>query len=357
MTDQSPSIRPLSGPNGVDDGDLQGPITAPGGWSSLLTWRKPKSKAASQTPRLESIMRTPPPVRKSLPRYSPSGDHQRTSSRSRAPIPFDLGPRRTASSSSTISNKSYDNQSSSSSSSIILTDPGMRVEEQEEDEEGEFHTLSPAFATLARVREKDKGGVHATVRSTRIASSSSTRRLSLKLANTPSTPEDLPPGGWLAWGTSRLRSTIPRGVSSALFYSDDSKEPTSDDSSSHNVISSPTTTYSTPSAKASEKWISSEMDNIDRYVDRMVGFAGVDGESRSIVTLTAPNLPPWDQVSHDAILQRILTRTLPLVESPGGYTLILFASGADLIDGSQGSKTVWPGWAWCWKAWRSLGRR
>jgi hypothetical protein len=80
--------------------------------------------------------------------------------------------------------------------------------------------------------------------------------------------------------------------------------------------------------------------------------------SRSIVTLSAPNLPPTDQVSHDAILDRILVRFRPVVESAdSGYTLILFASGADLIDGGQGSKTAWPGWTWCWKAWRSLDRR
>lgn len=76
-----------------------------------------------------------------------------------------------------------------------------------------------------------------------------------------------------------------------------------------------------------------------------------------MVTLTAPALPPSSVTSHDSLLERILSRTLPLVETPGGYTVILFASGSDGIEsGSANARTAWPGWAWCWRAWRGLGR-
>lgn len=86
-------------------------------------------------------------------------------------------------------------------------------------------------------------------------------------------------------------------------------------------------------------------------------LVAVAARERAVVTLTAPALPPSSVTSHDVLLERILSRTLPLVETPGGYTVILFASGSDGIDsGSANAKTAWPGWAWCWRAWRGLGR-
>lgn len=353
MTDQAKARRTTE--SHCDDGDglnIGGPITAPGGWSSLLTWRKPKTMKA-QAPKLDSILRTPPPTRTPLPHeYSPTVEHQRTSSsRSRAPIPFDLGPRRTASSSSTSSNTSLYKRASTSS--LVITD----AREGEDDEEDRVQDLNTAFATLARVKDKNDGA-YATIRSTRITSSSSTRRPSLNMTTPPTSPNPAPPGGWLAWGTSRIRSTLPRGMASALFYPEfDGSEEASKNDVGSVTFSSPVTSSNVPSTISSEKWKPTESDEIDRHVERMVSFAGVDGHSRSIVTLSAPSLPPWEQVSHDIILQRILTKTLPLVENPGGYTLILFASGADQIDGSEGSKTIWPGWTWCWKAWRNLDRR
>ncbi|UZJ56755.1 hypothetical protein CBS101457_006075 [Exobasidium rhododendri] len=294
-------------------------------------------------------MRTPPHTRTSASRYSPKNGDHRTSSRSRAPIPFELGPRRTASSSSSLSSQSH-HKSNSSSSSIIVT---RLVEEGEEDDE--VFSMKSAFDTLAKFKEKSDV-VQDTVRPPRTMSSSSKRRLPEEPLHRLPSSDDLPAVGWLAWGSSRIKSTLPRNMASILFYSEDSKQDSFYDVNGLDILSSPAASPSTSSTKAHERSIHADEDEIQRYADRMVGFAGVDEESRAIVTLSAPDLPPSDQVSHDAILQRILAKLLPVVDSPRGYTLILFASGADLIDSDQDSKTIWPGWAWCWKAWRSLGR-
>jgi hypothetical protein len=356
MPDQI-STRPLRPPR--DDFNDSAP--APGGWTSFLTWRTTQPEPV----RPARQMRTPSPTLTPLPHSSPTATPYRGPTRSRAPIPFDIGPRRTPSSGSisSISRSHQRNKSSSSSSSRLhqrgnssSSSAALSELEDYDDESDQFHAVGSAFANLARVIEKDDGFQN-TVRTTRDASSSTTQRPSRYSAKETLSDESKPTEGWLAWGTSRIRSTLPRNMASALFYAEESSKSFSDEHSSLNDSSSPAKSASTTSSKPHENYGFTDDNVIDRCVDRMVGFAGVDEDSRSIVTLSAPSLPPWDQVSHDAILQRILTKTLPLVENPGGYTLILFASGSDSIDGSHASKTLWPGWTWCWKAWRSLGRR
>ena len=258
MVDQAAPERLFQHGDGEDE-DQRGPLTAPGGWSSLLTWRKPKSKPQQHPPPLPRIPSLSP-TRTPLPSYSPPSAQHRPLNRSRAPIPFDVVPRRTASSSSAASN-------SGASPNVVDDGSGEDV-----------NALSSAFATLARVQEKD-GGTPGTIRSNQGASSPS--RPSTIKANAPSTPPDsLPPGGWLAWGTSRLRYTMPRGMSSALLFSDPAGkggDGVTEYESGNDSLSSPATS-SVPSTLSSEKWRAEKRDDIDRHVDRIVGFAGVDGE-------------------------------------------------------------------------------
>ncbi|KAJ8606847.1 hypothetical protein MRB53_040657 [Persea americana] len=128
-------------------------------------------------------------------------------------------------------------------------------------------------------------------------------------------------GGWLTWGTSTTRSSIFNTSTDDLTSTENPEEDTS--------IYLETETFHSPRASIAtiEKiWRPLPRDEVDQCVDRMLAFAGIDEQ------------------------------TQPIVENEEGYTLILFASSADLIDSRRGVKTVWPGWTWCWKAWRTLGR-
>jgi hypothetical protein len=239
------------------------PAVAPGGWSSFLTWRKPKNTIS-----IASTDASIPKDRAPRHGYSPTSGHVPPPSRSRAPIPFELGPRRVPSSGSTASSSPDLFQEDVGSTSVMEVERGLAA--AYDDEEDEIHALDTAFASLSRVRRKAdvaNGSLHGH------RSPSSPRQPGSMLAPVSSSPEPASNGSWLAWGSSTIRSTLPRGMVSSLFSSDSSNE---DDQ--HNPPSSPITLASTPKVLSSEKWKPSERDEVDRYVDRMIGFAGIDGQ-------------------------------------------------------------------------------
>jgi hypothetical protein len=232
------------------------PTAATGGWSSFLTWRKPKNPALiSNTDTAISKDRAP------RHGYSPTSGKTISSSRNRAPIPFDLGPRRTPSSSSSTSRHYDPFQDEVGSTSVMEVERGLVAAYDEDD--NEIQALDTAFASLSRVRRR--------------ADSVSDSRNPTPPCRSPtsisSTPEPENTKSWLAWGSSTIRSTLPRGMVSSLFSPD---LPTK--AGYPDYPASPSTLTSTSSMLSSEKWKPAERDQVDYFVDRIIGFAGVDGK-------------------------------------------------------------------------------
>lgn len=235
---------------------------ASGGWSSFLTWRKPRNAVS-----IASTNAATPKNRAPRHGYSPTSGQHSSISRPRAPIPFELGPRRTASSSSTASSSHDLFQEDGGSTSVMEVERGLAA--AYDDEEDEIRALDTAFASLSRVRRKAddaQGSLHGN------PSSPHPSRSTLAPVSSFS-PEPASNGSWLAWGSSTIRSTLPRGMVSSLFPSDSSPEV-----AKLGLASSPVNLASTFNILSSEKWKPAERDEVDRYVDRMIGFAGIDGQ-------------------------------------------------------------------------------
>lgn len=350
-----------------EDAATSPPATAPSGWSSMLTWRYP-TFARQQQPQQQPDL-TPPTKEEEAdngshldsaimgePSTSTPHRHERTSStlRARAPIPFDIGPRRELSSSPSRARRL---RSPSEEQKGNATDGPSRAPIDVFDApvglnaaSARSGTNSLAYGTLSRVKAKDRVASSASAQT----HGKSPRNFSAQHEHALYDEEESQvPGGWIAWGTTRLRGTISRGMASTFFANPSPAAlPQSDDYDA----ASPSRMQMSPNVreKAPSSGLSAE--EIDAYVERTVSFAGVDFEDRAVVTLAAPCLPSVDILSLDVLLGRILARTSPLVETPAGYTLVLFASGAKRTIGDPGLRTAWPGWTWCWRAWRSLGR-
>lgn len=247
---------------------------AQSGWSNFLTWRKPK--ASTSTINSDSIKTTPPSQgqTRAAPqsRHSPqSGQQQKVFGRSRAPIPFDLGPRRTPSSTSTNSINDLFTEGEGSTS-VLEVENGLKVAltEEEDAEEEDILALNSAFESLSRVKRK-AGDSQNAFQGTRSPSSSSRQNI-YSIDSSSSTSDTAASGSWLAWGSSTIRSTLPRGVVvPSLFLSNSAKD-------SNNITFSPITSSNTiDDGIPSEKWRPNDADDIGEHVDRMISFAGIDG--------------------------------------------------------------------------------
>ncbi|KAG9295652.1 hypothetical protein G9A89_002970 [Geosiphon pyriformis] len=92
--------------------------------------------------------------------------------------------------------------------------------------------------------------------------------------------------------------------------------------------------------------ISAEDEALADYVDTKIIYqAGVDFESKPMVVISACNFPDPSEVDYNRILSRILRKLDLFVESD--YTVVFFAGGAQHR----------PGWAWIFKAYKSLSRK
>ncbi|KAF0447231.1 Rho GTPase activation protein [Gigaspora margarita] len=90
---------------------------------------------------------------------------------------------------------------------------------------------------------------------------------------------------------------------------------------------------------------SADEEALAEYVySKVIYQAGVDFESKPMVVICACNLPNPADVDYDRILSRILQKLDIFVESD--YTVVLFAGGAKYN----------PGWAWMFRAYKSLSR-
>lgn len=246
------------------------PEIAQSGWINFLTWRKPKASTSV----INSDSNKSPPsqnqTRAARSRYSPQSGHQQISGRSRAAIPFNIGPRRTPSSTSSNSINDIFTEGEGSTS-VLEVENDLGVVFADEDDEDDILPFNSAFQSLSRVRRKAKDDPRSTFQGTRNPSSSS-QQISSSVDPSSSSPDTVTSSSWLAWGSFTIRSTLPRNVVPSLFSNNSTKE-------SNNVFSSPNTfsNTNTVGAISSEKWRPMETDDVDRYVDRMIGFAGIDG--------------------------------------------------------------------------------
>lgn len=210
----------------------------------------------------------------------------RKSSRQRKSIPFERSDGSSASTPTSIPRRLP------SSSSIEIHVEGdddenndfdkVHAPQRSQDEQDEIEVsreMSEAFRTLTRVKAKHSAAAAAAALTSSSSSSSSSAKIldtlsaqdSARLAvgsnfNTSDTVSS--PPGWWEWGTTRLKSTLSRGAASSLFADQNEPQGRRRD-------------YGQSQGRADEAWMEKqrlEVKSIDAYVDRIVGFAGVDDE-------------------------------------------------------------------------------
>lgn len=240
----------------------RGPLTAPGGWGNLLTWRGPRigqrtvgvSGVEGAGLRQESDDGDAKTFRRQQ-LHQPESPQQgfataktrargATTLRPRAPIPSFEPPPPPSSSSSSIA-VSSDVKPKRSSLKVKGMDSAdvsaeLRAETSAADLSMDAGALDSAFETLTRIKAKDVAASYNQTapstsllpplrdqvidwsKHTRLVSASSTEAPSSRKASLAyHTPEESPtqpntPSAWMQWGTSRIRATLPRGIASAL---------------------------------------------------------------------------------------------------------------------------------------------
>lgn len=228
------------------------PVTAPGGWSSLLTWRSPSGPSSRQAQAETQRAFGPAHL---VERDQDDGKHvqsrhTRSSSRSRAPIPFHIAG-------STMQ------EEGSPSSSRHSTDVFGGYSSPDELPK---HRSSSAYGTLSRVKAKDRV-VSASIREPSASSSQVTSQFTQPSLQANSAESN----SWVAWGTTRLRTTVSQGVLSS-FFTNSSVE----DRSQAGPSSPKVTTASRTSEKPNHQ--TGDPHDVDWYVDRIISFAGIDSE-------------------------------------------------------------------------------
>lgn len=262
------------------------------GWPSLLTWRRPRGTDHARKEEQPARKEGGEGVRGARSTEKGEGPLYSPPKRMRAPIPFDVGITRSPAAS--IGSIGADGQhhpppaAAASSSSVTLDE--LHRKTGDEDNQEEEADLSAAFESLARVKDRD-GSMSMRARMVSSPPRGTTFSRHSNNVSSPSHSKSPPPStattpadSWLAWGTSTIRSTLPRGMLNALQITT-----STDDVEDASVYLDPEPFPSPQSPRAvshnekNEKWKSSspldqDQDRIDHCLDRILGFAGVDEE-------------------------------------------------------------------------------
>lgn len=225
----------------------------PAGWSSFLTWRRPTIESKIET----SVNAPMHSSSENANLRSPKSTTFKlvgSPARQRAPIPFQLADSIPFTPRSPRGEKGRSEHASSSSESL----------------DEDLHEVSAAFENLARVKQKDRHYAST------ISKGRTVRLEGSPFDSSPAThltQRKALSGGWLTWGTSTFRSNVLQG-------GNDRSEPEEyhDDETSMYLESE---TFHSPRASIAtieKSWKPLMRDEIDQCVDRMLTFAGIDGE-------------------------------------------------------------------------------
>lgn len=232
---------------GGDDYD-DGPITAPGGWSNLLTWRP------AQRPPLNDDQGSTYDERAGPSRIGMDDDEDdllrhvrpeermytartrvKGAPRARAPIPFQMdwdkpvskqgrhvmtehAPSSPSKAAAFTGSEAFSAAKGVDSADVSAELAAEMSADMSADLSMDASALDSAFETLTRIKAKDIAKATNRGPPSRMLVESPTSR---KTSETFRTPNESPTADlqntWMQWGTNKIRSTIPRALASALF--------------------------------------------------------------------------------------------------------------------------------------------